>query len=131
VIGSTNPAAAEEQSIRGHLHDHAEAFGLRVDSRDNVIHASASPFEALCEARIWMPGWSLSRDPLWRRIHRKAGLPAPALAERLQDWHATNPTVTAAGRTAPLLDLLEDLDTPAAAAALLELLAPGGAAAAP
>ena len=131
VIGSTNPAAAEEQSIRGYLHDHAGEFGLRIDARDNVIHASASPFEALCEARIWMPARSLSRDPLWRLIHRKAGLPAPALAARLEHWHATNPMATLAGRTEPLLDLLEDLDTPAAAAALLDVLASPGDAAAP
>lgn len=123
IIGSTNPAAADESSIRGHLHDHAEAFGLLVDSRDNVIHASASPFEAFCERRVWLPDQAIGQDPLWRQIHRKSGLSPKALERLLLDWHATNPIVSAEDRTGALLDLLEDRDTAEVAATLLSLLA--------
>lgn len=123
IIGSTNPAAAEEQSIRGYMHDNADKFGLLPDSRDNIIHASASPFEALCESRIWLSKWSPSSDPLWRLIRRKVGMSPESLLGLLMEWHATNPILTiGATSPAPLLDRLEDLDTPAVAALILKLL---------
>lgn len=122
VIGSTNPAAADENSIRGYAHDHAAAFGMQITSRDNVIHASASPFEALCETLIWLPERPLGTDPLWKRIHKKSGLSAAALTGRLLEWHALNPIIELEGAEGPVLDLLEDRDTPEVAAALLGLL---------
>jgi nucleoside diphosphate kinase len=124
VIGSTNPAAADEASIRGYVHDHAEALGLVVDSRDNVIHASASPFEALCERLIWMPDRPIPQDPLWKLIHKKVTLSSAELSEHLLAWHAANPMVELPGRSGPLLDVFEDRDTPDVAADLLRLLNP-------
>ncbi len=122
VIGSTSPAAAVEGSIRGHLHDHAAEYGLLVDSRDNVIHASASPFEALCEGWIWLPTRQAPKDPLWKLLRHKTRLSAAPLRERLQDWHETNPLVRLPHREGSLLDLLEDHDTPEVAQDLLHLL---------
>jgi len=123
IVGRTNPAAADEGSIRGYLHDHAAEFGLLVDSRDNVLHASASPFESLCEAQIWLPDRPLSQDPLWRQIHRKSGLSPKRLVERLLNWQTTNPLIAAFGDTGPILDVLQNHDTPDVASALLQLLA--------
>jgi nucleoside diphosphate kinase len=124
IIGSTNPAAADEASIRGYVHDHAQALGLVVDSRDNVIHASASPFEALCECLIWLPDRTLAQDPLWKLLHKKTDLAPKALAEKLLAWHAANPIVEVPDHIGPLLDVLEDRDTPDVAADLLYLLNP-------
>lgn len=124
IIGSTNPAAADEASIRGFAHDHAGALGLVVDSRDNVIHASASPFESLCECLIWLPERPLAKDPLWRLLHKKAGLAPNALRAQLLAWHAANPVVELPDHIGPLLDVLEDRDTADVAADLLYLLNP-------
>jgi len=122
IIGSTNPAAADENSIRGFAYDHASVLGIEVDSRNNVIHASASPFEGLCERFIWMSGQPVPQDPLWKLIHKKSGLSAAALEERLLFWHSTNPMVELPDHVGPLLDVLEDRDTPEVAQDLLALL---------
>jgi len=116
VIGTTNPAAAAEDSIRGFLYDRQQALGIHVTYRENVIHASASAFEALCEKALWMPELPLARDPLWQVL---AG--SGITFERLRTWREENPLVTRDGRTAPLLDLLENLDTDPTAAMLREL----------
>ena len=116
IIGATNPAAADEESIRGLLHDRQAALGITVTYRENVIHASASAFEALCEKALWMPELPLARDPLWQAL-QGSGLSF----ERLRTWREENPLVTLDGRTATLLDLLECLDTDPTAAALRRL----------
>lgn len=106
VIGITNPAAADEASIRGLLHDRQQALGITVTYRENVIHASASAFEALCEKALWLPELPLERDPLWQALEGSG-----ITFERLRTWREENPLVTLDGRTATLLDLLENLDT--------------------
>ena len=106
VIGSTNPAAADEDSIRGLLHDRQKALGITVTYRENVIHASAGAFEALCEKALWLPELPLARDPLWQALEGSG-----ITFERLRTWREENPLVTLDGRTATLLDLLETLDT--------------------
>lgn len=116
IIGSTNPAAADEDSIRGLLHDRQQALGITVSYRENVIHASASPFEALGEKTLWLPELPLERDPLWQALEG-SGI---SLA-RLRAWRDENPLVTLDGRTATLLDLLENLDTDPTADALRRL----------
>jgi len=73
VIGATNPAAADLASIRGSLHADQKQAGLSVTYRENIIHASASPFEALIEKTLWTPAFPLERDPLWQAL-RPAGI---------------------------------------------------------
>lgn len=116
IIGVTNPAAADEDSIRGYLHEHQQALGITVTYRENAIHASASAFEALCEKALWMPELPLTRDPLWLVLDGSG-----ITFERLRTWREENPLVTLDGRTATLLDLLENLDTDPSAAALRRL----------
>jgi nucleoside diphosphate kinase len=116
VIGATNPAAADEESIRGLLHDRQDAFGITVSYRENVIHASAGAFEALCEKSLWLPELPLDRDPLWQALDG-SGL----TFDRLRAWRDANPLLTLDGRTATLLDLLECLDTAPTAAKLRAL----------
>ncbi len=116
VIGTTNPAAADPASIRGWLHAHQAETGLAISYRENVIHASASAFEALLEKPIWLPGWEPDRDPLWTLL-RAQGF----TLGQLETWRVANPLVRLDGRQAGLLDLLEGLDT-APTATLLERL---------
>lgn len=116
IIGITNPAAADEASIRGLLFDQQKKLGITVTYRENVIHASASAFEALGEKALWMPELPLSRDPLWQALEG-SGL----TFERLRTWREENPLVTLDGHTATLLDLLENLDTAPTAEKLRQL----------
>ena len=102
TIGATNPSAADPRSIRGHLHRTQNETGLVVTYRENVIHASASPFEALIEKALWIPEFPLDSDPLYA-----AGI-RPEAASR---WRDANPVVPVQGKTAPLVESLEDLDS--------------------
>lgn len=116
VIGATNPAAADPKSIRGALHRRQTEFGLTVTYRENVIHASASAFEALLEKPIWLPGWTAADEPLWRLLDGTW-----FSLGRLEAWRVANPLVCLDGRRAGLLDLLENLDTEPTAAVLRRL----------
>ncbi len=120
VIGGTNPAAADPASIRGSLFARQKEAGLSVTYRENVIHASASPFEALIEKTLWTPGFPLDRDPLWKAIQ-----PAGLTVEQLLRWRDANPVVTLDGKTGPLVESLEDRDTDTLAARLLDLVKQG------
>jgi len=118
VIGATNPATADEESIRGLLYERQQALGIAVNYRENVIHASASAFEALIEKTLWLPELPLDRDPLWQALEG-----SDIAFDRLRAWRDENPLTTLGGRTATLLDLLESLDTAPTAEALRTLAA--------
>jgi hypothetical protein len=117
VIGATDPARAITSSIRGTLFRRRDEFGLAMDARDNVIHASASPFEAMMERAIWMPGFDPAADPLWQAL-AGSGIGRPALAALA----CHNPVVTLDGKTASAIDHLEDTDTPNAAVLIRRLI---------
>jgi nucleoside diphosphate kinase len=116
VIGGTNPAAADPDSIRGYLHAHAAAFDVALSYRDNVIHASASPFEALVEQLVWLEGADMSADPLGEALVSRGMGPEAVLA--LRD---NNPLVQVNGESGKLVDLAEDCDTPQVLALLASL----------
>ena len=117
VIGATDPAKAVPQSIRGALHARGGEFGLTMNARDNVIHASASPFEAMLERSIWMPHFNRTADPLWKAL-QGSGIQPSALASLA----CANPIVTLDGRTASAIDHLEDTDTPVTAALIRRMI---------
>jgi len=117
VIGATDPAKAAATAIRGILFRRSGEFGLAMNARDNVIHASASPFEAMTERAIWMPGFELAADPLWQALDG-SGIGQPALAALARQ----NPVVTLDGHTASAIDHLEDTDTPHTATLLRRLV---------
>ena len=117
VIGATDPAKAGADSIRGTLFRRCGEFGLTLNARDNVIHASASPFEAMMERSIWMPRFHLDADPLWQAL-KGSGIEYPSLA----DLACRNPVVTLNGQTASAIDHMEDSDTPHTAAILRSLI---------
>ena len=120
VIGGTNPAAADPASIRGSLHAKQKETGLPITYRENVIHASASPFEALVEKNLWVPAFPLERDPLWQLL-KPAGIPL----DKVLRWRDENPAISLGGKLQPLVESLEDLDTDTLAARLLELVKTG------
>ena len=75
-----SPAAALEESVRGFLYDRRDALAMRIDRYDNVIHASASPLEALLDRMAWQTPAKWRRDPFFKRL----GADAAAL-EALRD----------------------------------------------
>ena len=117
VIGDENPAGALEESIRGFLYDRRDALGMRLDLYDNVLHASASPLDAVCEKAIWLPAARRRADPLLKLLRKDARLPRrgllPALL-RLREEGALGPA-------------LAGLDTEDAASLVAEALLSGGA----
>jgi len=111
VIGATDPTKALANSIRGTLFSRRQEFGLTMNARDNVIHASASPFEAMMERSIWMPGFNLAADPLWLALEG-SGISQPSLTALA----CHNPVFSLDGQTASAIDHIEDTDTPRTAA---------------
>lgn len=117
VIGATDPAKAAPNSIRGALFQRRQELGLSMNARDNVIHASASPFEAMMERSVWMPSFATTDDPLWTALHG-SGITLPALTNLANQ----NPTITLDGKTASAIDQLEDTDTPKTAALIRRMI---------
>merc|ERR1711970_99665 len=56
VLGPTDPAEAPTTSLRGILNASWERFGIQavLNTGDNGVHASASPFEGLAERVNWL-----------------------------------------------------------------------------
>jgi len=56
VLGATNPAEAEEYSVRRLIMDNYKELGLhsKPDTGNNGVHASASPLEAMAERKNWL-----------------------------------------------------------------------------
>ena len=109
VVGDENPAGALEESIRGFLYDRREALAMRIDLFDNVLHASRSAFDALCDTMIWLGPESAEGDPLLALLRANPALPSgDALAAallRLRDEGSFAPLAAGldAAETAPLL----------------------------
>ena len=109
VIGDENPAGALEESIRGFLYDRREALAMRIDLFDNVLHASRSAFEALCDTLVWLGPEATEGDPLLSLLRANPSLPpGDALLSsllRLRDEGSFAPIVSGldAAETMPLL----------------------------
>lgn len=126
-IGATNPAKADPNSIRGYCLAHAKEFdNLTVDGGNNVIHASASPYEAMGERITWLgaddQAKAVEGDPLWGALSA-----AGVTLAQFGKWQAENPTVDFNGKKQSLVDALEDLDTPIVAKNILSLVKPAAA----
>jgi nucleoside diphosphate kinase len=105
VLGATDPDGAAPDSLRGQIKADWQKLGLPdVPSvRDNGVHASASPFEAMCERANWLER-DMEGDPFSKAL-AEAGVP---LATQLQ-W-VQDPQVPFEGKNQSLFDLLEDMD---------------------
>lgn len=102
IIGSNDPSAAIDGSIHRVIHEKFKEFGLNsaptVD--DNVIHASVSPFAALCERVNW-----LSRK-FQDDEYGKALLNSGINLDTLEEWKF-NPKIFLDGKRASLYGTLE------------------------
>ena len=109
VVGDENPAGALEESIRGFLYDRREALAMRIDLFDNVLHASRSAFDALCETLLWLGPEAAEGDPLLALLRANPALPRGdalvAALLRLRDEGSFAPLAAGldAAETAPLL----------------------------
>jgi len=107
VVGDTHPELASSNSFRGNLHRRWKELGLKhqPDVGRNVLHASASPFEALAEGRNWL-GLNIHETSLGRLLLEK-GISRQTLEKWAEDPIVTTPE----GSRASLFDILENLDT--------------------
>ena len=109
VVGDENPAGALEESIRGFLYDRRDALAMRIDLFDNVLHASRSAFDALCDTLVWLGPEAAEGDPLLSLLRANPSLPrGDALLSsllRLRDEGSFAPLAAGldAAETAPLL----------------------------
>jgi len=105
VLGATDPATAEDGSLRKEIFTNWKSLGLKGEPNvgDNGVHASASPFEALAERLNWM-GATLETDPFG-----KAMLASGISKDTIMAW-TKDPQVPDGAKKASLFDLLEDLD---------------------
>jgi len=110
VLGPTDPAEAPKDSLRGAAL--ADWKGLELPSEpntgENCCHASASPFEGLCERMNWL-GYKADRDP-WGKVLLNAGVRPKTIKEWSLDPSVSygstlNPTVKS------IWDTLEDMDS--------------------
>ena len=110
VLGATDPATAEEGSLRREIFSQWKSLGLKSEPNvgDNGVHASASPFEGLAERLNWL-GASLADDSFGGAL-LKAGLDEATI----KAW-SVDPQVTldADGAKGSIFDALEDLDVDA------------------
>jgi nucleoside diphosphate kinase len=106
VLGATDPDAAAPTSLRGLIKAQREEFGLPgpCTVRDNGVHASASPFEAMAERVNWLQV-KLEEDALSQALV-ELGVSVDTQLEWVND-----PQVDFDEKKVSLFDTLEDLDT--------------------
>merc|ERR1719461_1932516 len=105
VLGGTDPATASEGSLRRAILEDYKDLGLSSEPNvgDNGVHASASPFEALCERMNWLEG-KASEDKFG-----KAMIAAGISETTIKTW-SKDPQVEVDGKKASLFDSLEDIN---------------------
>jgi len=107
IIGKTDATKADPSSIRGFLNLNKEKANLSVTYKENIIHASASPFEALIEKSIWLENsFDPMTDPLYKLLAKDQ-----IDMEQIKELYNMNPVLDSHGETDTLTDLLEDKDT--------------------
>merc|ERR1712039_439112 len=105
LLGGTDPKSAAPGSMRNQIYKNCQDLKLKAvpNTRNNGVHASASPFEALAERANWL-GADLSKDPFG-----KALLASGVSLKTIKAW-TDDPPVKFEGKKQSLFDLLEDLD---------------------
>lgn len=116
VLGPTDPVTAPEDSLRGLFYKNWKEYGLPAvpNVGDNAVHASASPFEALCEQMNW--GGKKPED--CGEFGKQ--LAVTLKPETLQAWK-NDPQVEYDGKKGSLFDSVEDMDSDACLAKLKEV----------
>jgi nucleoside diphosphate kinase len=106
VLGATDPATAEDGSLRKIILDKWQELGLATEPNvgDNGVHASASPFEAMAERNNWL-GVELEKDPFAMAL-----MAAGISKETIETWSKDPQVDIGEGKKGSLFDQLEDMN---------------------
>merc|ERR1712194_622395 len=106
VLGPTDPKDAPAGSLRSDILAKWKELGLSSEPNmsDNGMHASASPFEGLCERNNWL-GVPIHRDSFGGLLLSE-GVPEPLLS----NWSVDPQVTIGPGKTGSIFDQLEDID---------------------
>lgn len=106
VLGPTDPKDGPPGSLRRKIYDEWKALGLpsEPNTGDNGVHASASPFEGLCERMNWLEV-KCNRDAYCRALV-KAGVTEATI----KAWSVDPQVKYESGKTGSIWDALEDMD---------------------
>lgn len=108
IIGSTDPTAAAQGSLRRLILEQWRELGLEAEpsTADNGVHASAGPLEGLKERMTWL-GSTPADDPYAQALAAK-GVKGAKLDALVNNGKVL---LTAEGEEGPAFDLTEDLDS--------------------
>jgi len=113
VLGQTDPKESPPGSLRRAIYDDWKALGLpgQPNVGDNGVHASASPFEALCERMNWLE--VQCKNDSYCRALTSAGI----TEETIKAWSVdpqvrlmAKPFKQEGGKKGSIWDALEDMD---------------------
>jgi nucleoside diphosphate kinase len=121
LLGATDPKDARQSSLRGKVFREWKSHDLESQPNvsDNVVHASASPFEGLCERMNWLG--IQCRDDAYGRALMAAGLEE----KTIKAW-TFDPQVKLTsddGKKGSVWDALEDMGAASCTAKAAELAA--------
>jgi len=109
VLGTTDPKESPVGSMRRAIYDDWKSLGLpgQPNVGDNGVHASASPFEALCERMNWL-GVQCKNDSYCKSLV-KAGISE----ETIKAWSVDPQVKLDTGKKGSIWDALEDMNASA------------------
>jgi len=109
VLGQTDPKESPPGSMRRLIYDDWKALGLpgQPNVGDNGVHASASPFEALCERMNWLE--VQCKNDSYCKALTKAGV----TEETIKAWSVDPQVKYDTGKKGSIWDALEDMDAKA------------------
>lgn len=106
VLGQTDPKTSPPGSLRRRILDDWKGLGLpsEPNTGDNGVHASASPFEGLCERMNWLE--VRCKNDSYCRALVKAGVSE----ETIKAWSVDPQVKLDTGKKGSIWDALEDLN---------------------
>jgi len=109
VLGPTDPKDGPPGSLRRKVYDDWKALGLpgQPNVGDNGVHASASPFEALCERMNWLE--VQCKNDSYCNAMVKAGV----TEKTIKEWSVDPQVKLESGKKGSIWDALEDMDAKA------------------
>lgn len=119
ILGPTDPIDGPSNSLRRIIYDQYQTLGLSSlpNKGDNGVHASASPFEGLCEKMNWLQR-NLEQDPFGQAL-----MNAKISIDTIKAW-SVDPQVKLppdGSKMGSIFDSLEDMDASECLAKLIEI----------
>jgi len=109
LCGATNPAKADEGSIRAELLKNKEKTGMvEVNLSSNGCHMSAGPLEGLVELKRFLSDLDNGKTVDYTSLAFGAHLASVGLSVTDINHLATNPNVSLDGKTESVFDLTEE-----------------------